>query len=188
MATFFDITLLENFSLIFTFLLVFAIIYALLEMFKLLGDNKGIHAIVAISVALIMLISKNALQVINLAIPWFVILFVIAIFALIGYKLFNPGDISEVLKGNRTLTIWVVVIAAVIFIGALSQVYGQTIGPYLGGENTTESVSDGTGSTATGEFSQNLTATFFHPKVLGLIIIMLIAVFTVFFLARGMEA
>jgi len=192
MATFFDVALLENFSVIFTFLLVFAIVYAILEFAKILGENKGIHAIIALSVAMIMLVSKSALEVINFTIPWFIILFIVAIFGIVGYKLFVGSDVDmgEMLKHSGALRTWIIVIVVVIFIGALAKVYGQNIGPYLGSQpdvTSGEISEDGEPSTATGSFTENLSATLFHPKVLGMIFILLIATFTITFLAGRQE-
>ena len=76
MATFLDTGLLSYFSVIFPALLVFVIVYALLEKTKLLGENKAIHAIAAIAIALMLMLSRNIMNVINYMAPWFVLLFV----------------------------------------------------------------------------------------------------------------
>lgn len=190
MATFIDLFLLERFSIIFTFLLVFAVMYAVLEFAKVLGDNKGIHAIIALAVSVLMLISKSALEVVNFTIPWFVILFIMSVFGIIGYKLFagSDADMGAMLKDSPGFRNLVLIIVLVIFLFGIGRVFGQNVGPYLAQENTTQSVdADGIPSTSTGDFSENLTATLFHPKVLGMILILLVATVTIALLAGKVQ-
>ena len=55
MATFLDIGLAQHFSVVFTILLVFVIVFAVLEKSKILGGNKGLHSLIALSLAMLML-------------------------------------------------------------------------------------------------------------------------------------
>jgi len=191
MATFLDIVLLEEFSIVFTFLLVFAIMYAVLEFAKILGDNKGIHAVIALSVAVLMLISKSVLEVVNFTIPWFVILFIFSIFGIIAYKLFSGPDVdmSNMIKDNPVFRNIIIFAVIIIFIAGLGKVFGQNIGPYLGQQeqNTTVTENGEIPSTSTGSFSENLTATLFHPKILGMVLILLVGTFTIAFLAGRVQ-
>ncbi len=188
MATFFDIALLSNFSIIFTFLIVFAIVFAMLEFLKIFGDNKPIHAVIALSAAMVMIFSKGAVEVINFMVPWFMILVIVATFGIIGYKLFaGPGADLSILHQGTSLRSWVIAIVAIIFLIALAQTFGQDIGPYLGEPNVTQKEALDPGavpSTATESFAENLTATLFHPRVLALVVIILIATFAIVFLAQ----
>jgi hypothetical protein len=192
MATFFDISLLGHFSIIFTFLLVFALVYAMLTYLKLFGDNKPIHAIVALSAALLMIFSQRAVMLVTTMVPWFMILLIVGIFGIIGYKLFAGPDVDlSVLHGSPGLRSWVIAAITVVFIIALSQQFGQDIGPYLGQDNASQQEAElepgETASTATGTFTENLTATLFHPKILGMIVLILVATFSVLFLAQKVQ-
>jgi hypothetical protein len=194
MATFFDVALLSKFSIIFTFLLVFAIVFALLEFLKIFGANKGLHAIIAFSVAMLMIFSKSAVQIVNMTVPWFMIFLIIAVFGLVGYKLFAGPDVDlSILHQTTGLRTFVIIIVSVVFIVALGVVFGQNIGPYLEGRSNTTGTTGGevidgeTASTATGSFTENLTATLFHPKVVGMLVILLIALFAVLFLSFKVE-
>ena len=61
MATFLDIGLIENFGVIFVILLVFLILFGLLEYMKAFGEGRrGLHALIALVVALLFLVSKVA--------------------------------------------------------------------------------------------------------------------------------
>ncbi len=194
MATFIDMTLLGNFSIIFTFLLVFAIVFALLEFLKIFGENKGIHAIIALCAAMLMLFSKSAVQVVNLTVPWFMIFLIIAVFGLVGYKLFvGPEADLSILHQTTGLRTFVIVIVSIVFIVALGIVFGQNIGPYLRERANATATADvelaegEVASTATGSFTENLTATLFHPKIVGMLVILLIALFAILFLSFKVE-
>jgi hypothetical protein len=185
MATFLDITLLGHFSVIFTFLLIFVIMYGIFEFGKILGDNKGIHSIMALSIALLLLVYKPALDVINTSIPWFVVMFIIILFILISFSLFGQtqAGFGELLKSNKRIGTTIVAVSIVIVLYSMSQVFGQSMLGQQPTTNTTTATGE-SGSTSSGSFNQNLSATLFHPKVLGLLVILLIATFTIMVLAR----
>ena len=69
MASILDIGLLNTFSPIFTFILLFALIYAILEFAKIFGENKNIHGLIAFVVALIASLSKGVVATITLMVP-----------------------------------------------------------------------------------------------------------------------
>ena len=76
MATFLEIGALRYFSIIFPALLVFVVVYALFEKLKILGENKSIHAIVAIVLAFMVLLIEDIANLINFISPWFVLMFI----------------------------------------------------------------------------------------------------------------
>ena len=61
----------------------------------------------------------------------------------------------------------------------VSQKVGQNAGPFL--DNSTANpdnvVAGGSGDVASGSFNQNLGATLFHPKVLALLLMIVVATF-----------
>ena len=184
MATFMDISVLKNFSVIFSFLIIWIILYAIFTWGKFPGDNQGLHAVLAFAIAMLVLLYKPAIDIINNAIPWFVVLFIFIIFILINFKIFNTSNdaLFEVLKNNRLITNWIIGLSVIIMIVSASQVFGQKA---LVGSGGTGTLVNSTGGTGTGDFSQNVSATFFHPKVLGLVAILLIGAFTINFLSAG---
>ncbi len=190
MATFLDISILGNFISIFTFLLVFVIVYGMLELFKMFGDgHRGLHAIIALAVAFIVIFSKGVVAVIQTFTPWFVILILVIFFILFAVRMFGATDkdIRDELTSGTTITTWIIIFTVVILLFSLGAGFGQdslTQGP--GGKvtqsNTTINATGDPGSTATTNFNQNLYNTLFHPKVLGLILIMLLAIIAMLFL------
>ncbi len=178
MATILDVTILENFKVIIGMVFVIAVVFGILETIKIFGENRGLNILVAVLIGLLVLVFPDVISIIAIAVPWFTMLFLLILVMLIAYKMLGAtdADISSALTADRTI-VWVVaIVCIVIVIAAASSVFGQKL---LTGteEAPAEGAIPGT-STATEDFSANVGATFFHPKMLGLILIFLIAVFT----------
>jgi hypothetical protein len=192
MATFLDISILGNFIGIFTFLLVFVIVYGMLELFNIFGNgHKGLHAIIALAIAFIVIFSKGVVAVIQTFTPWFTILILVIFFILFAVRMFGAtdADIRNELTGGSTVTTWIIILTVVILLFSLgtgfgqeSLVQGQSSGVSATQTNSSTNSTVDAGSTSTANFNQNLYNTLFHPKVLGLILIMLLAVIAMLFL------
>ena len=165
MATFLDIAGLQQFSSIFVFIFIWLVVYAILAFSKILGENKAINVIIGLVVGILVLFSPIATGVIEYIAPWFAVIFIFVIFVTIALKLFGATGV-ESLGSLRTVTF--VVIILVLIVGALSYVRQQVTVP---GDNET-SVDYG-----------KTTTILFHPKILGIIFVMIIAVFTIVLLA-----
>jgi len=177
--------LIEFFSWIFPFLLVFAIVYALFEKFKLLGDSKSIHAIIAIAIAFIVLISRDVTAIINYIAPWFVLMIIFIILLLVVYKIFGASDkdLADFIT-THTMTQWVIILIGIlIVISGISAVYGQRLVPYTQeGETVDGETVDGEDVTLVTEgdsFGSSVAKTLFSPKILGLFLIFMIAAFSI---------
>lgn len=185
MASPLDVGLLAKFSVIFSMIFIFAIVYAVLTYTKILGDNRGISALIAVVIALMMLFVPNVSQVINIMTPWFIVLliFIFLIFLLFRFMGASEEDMIKTVKEYKAVTYTIIVLATIIFLAALGTVYfsAETAGEFeykktpLVGENGTIVIGDVGGPPGEATF----WATFFHPKVLGMIFILLIALFTV---------
>lgn len=187
MAVFIDISIMKNFSAIFTFILVFVILYALMETVKALGENKkSLHAIIAIVIAFMVSLSSGVVAVIQNFTPWFTILVIIIFFILFAVKLFGVKDaaIADGFKNNKSILTWILILTAVILLFSLGSGFGQQALEQGQKDGKTVNVETGnvTAPTDTGSFNQNLYNTLYHPKVLGLILIMIIVLITTIFL------
>jgi len=187
MGVFLDVSIIKNFSAVFTFILVFVIIYGLMQSLKLLGENKnGAHALIAVVVAFLVSMSTGVTTVLQTFTPWFTILIIVIFFILFAVRLFGvkTEDITKTFMNKTSIMTWILILTAVIILFSLGAGFGQTSleeGQHSG--NTTSVVSGNTTvPTDTGSFSQNLYNTLYHPKVLGLILIMLIVVIAMMFL------
>lgn len=182
MVTFLDLGLLEYFSVIFPALLIFAIVFAILTLTKVLGENKLIIALVSLALGFMALLSEDVVAIINYMSPWFVLVLVFVILLILIYRTLGATekDVGDFIRTDKPVKWIIFAVGAVIFLVALGTVLGERIGPYLGDQPdanvTTEDIQSGV---ATGSWSQNVGATLFHPKILGVLLIVLIAAFTI---------
>jgi hypothetical protein len=144
---------------------VWLIIYAVLGSTKVLGDNKGIHIIIGLVIAIFVIISPVASGAIAAVSPWFAMVFVLLILILVGLKTFgvSQADISSFPQ------------LKVLFISALILIFVIGVASYVR-ENA--DIPEGEDI----DYSRT-PSVIFHPKVLGVIFILLIAVFTIVLMA-----
>ncbi|MEM4336970.1 MAG: hypothetical protein QXG86_03120 [Candidatus Woesearchaeota archaeon] len=173
MTTFLDIGLIESFNPVFSFLFVWVAVFAILEYTKLFTDNKGIHAMLAFILAVLTLLSNKLVELISLMAPIFVVGMIFLMFIFLIYKMFGVEEswFKEAITGRSAAYYWVLIIAVVILVGSSAIVFGPEL------LALTQPAENATG------VGQNIGATVFHPKVLGFIFIMTIAIFTIFELA-----
>jgi len=187
MATFLDVGLVQHFSVIFPVLLVFVIVFALLQKSKLIGDNKGLHSLVALCIAVMMLFAPGVVQVINIMAPWFVLIFLLIIFFMMILLSFGTSwdSITKYATGWETPHWFLLIIGLIIFIGALASVYGTALLPYSNEDNATATaVVNGT-STDTGDFNSNVGRVIFHPKTLGMVFLLMVGSLTIRLLTKS---
>ena len=165
--------LLQKFDIIFPFLFIFADTLGIFGYLKAFNDNKAIHALLAIILSFMTVFSSIAVKTINKMAPWFVLFFIFILFLLLTYRLFGVPEehIIKVLTGpehGSTFFWWVMAIILIITLGSLSSVISEEQGfKKLTGENVT-----------IGE-QQTFFQVIFHPQVLGMVLLLLIAVFTI---------
>ncbi len=179
MATFLDVGLIQNFSIIFPFLLVLVVVFGIASYTKLFGENKTIHGLIALILAISLMFSPTVRSAINLMAPWFVLLFIFMVFMILAFKVFGSSneDVMSVLKNPEYSYIiwWTAALAITIGVGSLSHVtFGQGQTPEATGTvgDIGERESKGIGTSA---FFQIIT----HPKVLGIALLLLIGSFTI---------
>ena len=184
-----DVGFLSYFSPVFIWVLIFTLTYAMMQFTKFLGDNKIIHAGIGLIIATVFLFSTSAATVVMFIAPWFTVLFIFAVFLLMAYKLFGATDdqIKSALANQSSIQYTILALGIIILLFGLGAGFGQDLLSYTSDSTSlssaTEGVSEaGTGSTATSSFQQNLVATLFNPKVLGMVLILVIGAFTI----RGM--
>ncbi len=204
MASILDVGLSNFFIPIFVFLLVFAGLYALLGKTKILGDNKGIHAIVAFVIALIVTISKPITNFLVFVIPWFFILILILlVFIFIG-KMFGKTDKDvqwAFSYGTKSPVVtWVIIFVAIIIVVGITNLSGQdlleqnpefqetgnaTMGSVKSGSSSSGVITNENLDTTTPEYEQNALATLIHPKVLGMIVLIIVGLASILLLTTS---
>jgi len=199
MATILDVSLTGYFSVMFTFLFVFVIVYAILEYMKPFGKdaNKGWHAMLALSVAVLTVTYKPAVGIINFLAPWFLILAILIFFILFALGVFGlkESDFANAARKDSTIYTFIIVFAIVFLVIALGSVFGQSFLskedaptnelPPVDSSDPPATSADGTPIASGDDYQENVYNAIFHPKVLGFVFLMLVAVFTIVFLTKS---
>jgi len=171
MATFLDITALENFANIFVFLFVWLSIYAILAYTKILGRNQLLSIFIGLMLAVFVLLSDLAIRIILRIVPWIVLVFIFILITTIAVQSFGGGTFEPTAFGGINQVLFIIV-AVTVIVGTLTEVRKSVSVP---GDNETATDFDR-------DFSQTTTV-LFHPKFLGMMLLFGIAIFTVVLLA-----
>jgi len=179
MATPLDIGLLQKFDVIFPFIFVIVIVYAVLARTEWMKEKQGIAFLLAFVLAVMTLFSSIAVKTINRMAPWFVILVIFTILLMLAYQAMGMSEktILDIITGKEygtTVAWWVLALMLIIGIGSLTSVVSEEkqFTSLAAGENASQALA------AQGE-TAGFWATIFHPKVLGLGLVLMIAMFTV---------
>ena len=183
MATILDLGLIGVFDVVFSWILIFAILFAILQKKGFITTNAVLNGAIASVAAFLVVLSNSAVAVINTIIPWLTVVIIFGIVLLLLFHVFGLKEeaLPELVKDKGVY--WAILgIGIVVIMAAFGQVFGQTLteAAFEGGQ-AVDQAGDGTGTT-TGNFQTNLYAILFNPKVLGVIVIFVIAVFAVFLL------
>ena len=208
MATFLDIGLLGAVSTLFMVILIFVIVYGFLSWRKPFGgENQGLYALVAFGIAIISMTSRGFVTLIMTITPWFFTLIFIGFFILFILMMFGLKEKDLMAGKTKELRTWVIILTVIIMLFGLGAAFGQTT--LEAGTGTTPTTDNGepstgepgqiyygddfqettttttTARTASEDFADNVLATIFHPKVLGMIVILLVGAFAMFLLTKG---
>lgn len=191
MASFLDIAFFEGMTPILILLLVFAIVYGILSTTRVLGSNKNLNAIISLVIGIFVMFSTKIVKVIMVMIPWFLVLGIFLILVVIAFKTLGLSDESLRNAVHDKSVYWtIIVICLILFVAAIASVFGQeelnvtkensssqvTFGN-ADSSSTTSVDSNGNVITNTDNFENNAKATFYHPRMLGFIVVIIICIF-----------
>ena len=167
MATFLDVTGLQYFSSLFVFLFTWGIAYSALLLSGVFAENKILPIFLSILIAIFVIITPSVSDIIRSIAPWLGLIFFIIILMLTTSKVLLSEQ--EALPSGVKGAILMIILFSVI-IGVLVNVRTRV------GEPTND---DGN------EFStpKNL---FLHPKMLGMVLLLAIAIATIALLTAKM--
>lgn len=177
-----ELGFLQYFSPVFVFLLVFVIVYAIMQFTKFAGTNKVLHAIIAFLVSIVFLFSTSATTVVTFIAPWFTIMFIFIIFMIVAYKLFGATDdqIKNVISKSSTVQYFILAVGIIIALLGLGSAFGQNLLSVTQDISEAQETATGeAGDVASASYQQNLVATIFNPRILGMILLLVIAAFTI---------
>lgn len=168
-----EVTLLSRYAFIFIVILVYAVVYGALKVSKVFG-SEAVNHLIAITLAIIVLFVPGLIDVIKYFGTWIVVLLLVAMMAILLIRFMGASeeDVKNIITGNKIITYWIVAIFVIVLLAALGKVYFA--GLEDGEEGPGEIITEGKGP---GEI--RFWETFFHPNVMGFILIMLIAVFAI---------
>lgn len=176
MATLLDFTLLERFGGLFPILLVVVVAYALIAKFDLFSKNKFGALVLAALFGLVIGMTPTVSRAIQIMAPFYVLLFVALFFILLTMMTlgFKEETVTNYINEPATHGGWVGwtvgSIATLIFIVGFFRAFAeQGLVPGLGGEIPTDV------SPQEAVFYQ----IFFHPKVMGMVLVLLVVIFTI---------
>jgi hypothetical protein len=178
MATILDLGLLNAFDFIFPFILIWAVLFSLLQKTKVIGDSPLINAVVSVAVGFSMLLSRTIIDMVNLMIPWFAVAIIFFIMMLLLFMLFGVKDknLFNAMANDKAIR-WVLIVVAVgIFIGAFATVTGQDFLDAPSSGVNDGSIEGAIVEGAGGDFQQNIILTLRHPKILGILAIFGVAI------------
>lgn len=178
MATLLEIGLLKYFGIIFPLLLVWAVTFGILEKSELFGKDKhGLNSIIAMLMAFLTILWAPAVDVINLMAPWVVLLGVLFFSIIAIFKMFGVSDKAITAEvATPTVAYWIIILILIVFLASLAKVVKPET--FVTGGSTIVNVTTNQSAVGTGG-EEAFWATFFHPKVLGMLMIILVATLTI---------
>ena len=184
-----DLSLLVFFRPILVLVLIFSFMYAALTYTKLLGENKVIHGAIASITAVLVVLVPPITELVYTVTPWLTILFILFIMIIMSFRIFNVSEdsISSAVKNVAGLRIIIVLVVVGVFAGAVANIFGPDqldSGPGSVGIYD----DDGRLIVDSADFQTNLYNTLYHPKILGLGIVLGVAALSVFLMTGKMEA
>jgi len=159
MATILETGLIDYIMPILVFLLIFAVVFAILKRFAIFGDNVGVNSVIAFVVALIFMITPRARELVTTMTPWFLIIVILVFFILMTLVFIGLKEESlAALAKHPAMYVIVIVIVALIFFVSLVKVFA-------------------------GMIDLSYFEFLAHPRILGVIFILVIASLAVKFIA-----
>jgi hypothetical protein len=144
---------------LFSFILIFILLYAILQKSKVLGGRVWIDITISLVLSLVAMFSGSVFDVINIATPWFVLLMVMLVFLALVASFAFKGGVTE-MPMFKIFALW---LPLIIIVWSMTAVFGPILTPYSAGANS----------------EWEALRTIFHPRIIGAIVMVVIVLFTV---------
>ncbi|MDO8480869.1 MAG: hypothetical protein Q7S65_03560 [Nanoarchaeota archaeon] len=172
MATFIDVTGIAAFSRIFVFILVFIGGYVFFKHTHWFEGHDWICWIIALAASLLVIVSDTVTNIVTNVTPWLAVLMFLGIFVMMAGKVLG-ADVSDYPQAK---SVFFIILVLVFLVGTLAYLRSQLKAPGDMDENGNVIVEQDYVTT------QNF---IFHPKFMGIMFILLVAIFTVALMAGG---
>lgn len=169
MATILDLGILNYFGIIFPFLLMFVVSYAILQKTKVLSGEATINAMIAMAVSFLGVMSNTVISIVSFIAPWFTVMMIFLILLLLLFAIMGVSEkeFLAAVKSNRGIQWSILGVSLIILIAGFSVTIGQDF------------LDAGSQQDELGDFEQNIFDIFINTKVLGMLLLFGISVFTV---------
>ncbi len=166
MATFLDLTGLEAFSRVFLLILIIVVAYVFISNSNFTGGSKWIVWIIAFILGIFSIMSDLLANILKSVVPWVGVLLVFTLFIMIAGKTMGAtvSDYADFKWALLAITIVIFLVATGVQLREQIDVPGDI------DEDGNEIVDDDYIST---------THFLLHPKILGVIFVLLVSIFTV---------
>ncbi len=183
MATFLDMGMLEYFNIIFYFLFLFVLVFAVMQATKFPTENKNLSAILAFLIAVLVIFSSSTRDIISIITPTFVVIIFFLFFILLIYRFMgaNDADVRSIMGSEGGTRTFLLIIILIIILSTLGKTF------FSGTAETTENGEmniSGKNSEVGTKGEDALVGTLTHPKLLGLVLILIIGAFAMTFISR----
>ncbi len=175
MANVLDLGLLKDFSFMFGYLLIFVVVYGLLQITDLF-KNRGIHALVALAVTVLIATTSGAMAVVSGLTPWFVIVGFFLVFMIVLTNFLGIPTVEVIGSFGGKGVVWWIFVPLMIGL-VISLVTG---GQFSRGDTTRIDPDTGEVIKEPGKTVINVIT---EPKVLGFILILAISAITIALMA-----
>ncbi len=150
---------------VFLFILIYAILYAVLSKTKIFGDSVNINAIVAFALAALFAALPGAMEFVSVIAPWFIVMVIVAFSVLLVFMFGGlKVDAIENIFKNTSVYWTIIILSIIIVIGGLTVVYGPF---FVGGSPSGEAA------------GASIHRAVFNIKVLTTIVVLIIFAFAV---------
>ena len=129
MATVLDLSIINHFSIVFAWLLVFGVIYGIMETGSVF-QNRAVAVLIAAVVSTLMMTFTGTVSFITGIIPWFVVIAIFIVFLLVLSKSLGFQN-EEIVSnfGGKSVVMWIfmlLVVAVVISLVAGGQIADES--------------------------------------------------------------
>ncbi len=184
MASPIDISLVDIFTRVFIAILVFVLIYGALKKVNVFGGEEekfnSIYALIAFFLAVLTTVYGSSYVMIKSITPWFAVFFIFLILAMIPFMILGSteNDITTYIK-EHTVGSWVFAVIVFIVIIGIVNVNDDARRNEILLENESISDSNGTDTSEREDFWSRTKDIITNKKVLGMVLFLLIAAYTV---------
>ncbi|MDD5331219.1 MAG: hypothetical protein PHE43_00135 [Candidatus Nanoarchaeia archaeon] len=163
MASLIDFGFFSFLKPVFTWILVFVILYAIIAKTKIFG-SAAMGFFAAFAISFLFMVTPGVSDLITVAAPWYAILMILIVLILLVFMFVGIGEDKISVAFEQPWLIWLIVI--IVIVGIFGYAATKTFGGDVQGLTSDEEGSDVT---------TDIAKILFHPRLLGALFILVVA-------------